>query len=59
MPEANLDDDIQILRNILAGSAEVQYGESPMGRAAFVVYHGMRLSFDPDRLIDPDETPAE
>ena len=59
MPETNLDDDIQILRSILDGTAEVQYGEGPMGRTAFVLYNGLRLSFDPDRLIDPGETPAE
>lgn len=58
MPETNLDDDITIFRNILNGTADAQISEGPFGRAATVVYHGVRVNYDPDRLIDPDETPA-
>ncbi len=59
MPESNLDDDLYILRAILAGKADVRYADGPMGRSAFVVHNGMRVSFDPDRLIDPGEVPEE
>ena len=58
-PETNLDDDIHILQSILDGTADVQYGETPVGRSAFVVYNGVRISFNPDRLRDEGETPAE
>ena len=43
MPETNLDDDLHILRDILAGAAHVRYADGPMGRAGFVFYNGIRL----------------
>ena len=55
MPETNLDDDIHILRSILDGSAEAQHGALPFGSSTFVTYHGVRVSFDPNRLRDADE----
>ena len=58
MPETNLDDDIEIFRRILSGTADVQMMDGPMGRSGVVVYHGVRVSFNPDRLIDPGEERA-
>ena len=58
MPEHNLDTDIMIFREILAGIAAVEIMEGPMGRIGIVVKNGMRVSFDPDRLIDPEEDPV-
>ncbi len=58
MPEHNLDTDIEIFREILAGTADAEIMDGPMGRMGVVVKNGMRVSFDLNRLIDPEEEPV-
>lgn len=63
MPDSVLDDCLYIMRGIINGTADVQteaVSRVPgMAPASFVRYGAVRITFDPDRIIDPGEEPAE
>ena len=56
-----LDTCIAIMRSIIAGTAEVELKKSlpTLPPMAGVTVNGVRVSFDPNRIIDPGEEPAE
>jgi hypothetical protein len=62
MPPEVLDECIYIMRSIIAGTAEVKVSENSsfkMPPRSYVTYGHTRISFDPKRIIDDGETPAE
>ncbi len=63
LPEGVLDECIYIMRGIINGTADVQNRTSPFRPGSdpitFVQYGNVLISFDPDRIIDEGETPAE
>ena len=63
MPSEVLDECLYIMRSIINGTAQIQNRPSPFRRGSspitFVKYGHTLISFDPDRVIDPGETPVE
>lgn len=63
MPDGVLDECLHIMRGIIDGTADVQNKPSPFRPDAapttFVKYGNVLISFDPNRIIDEGETPAE
>ncbi|HIQ99863.1 MAG TPA: MBL fold metallo-hydrolase [Candidatus Scybalocola faecavium] len=59
MPNRILDDCIHICETILDGTAQVRKEKVILGRENYAVFYGMaRIAFDPQRRIDPGETPV-
>lgn len=63
MPVEVLDECLHIMRSIINGTAQIENRPSPFRPNSqpitFVKYGHTLISFDPNRIIDPGESPAE